>query len=63
MQRNEAIEIIKKIKDECSRADANCGGCIYHEIYGECPLVGNPETWDIQEGKTDAKFIQKKHVF
>lgn len=47
MQRNEAIEIIKKIKDECSRADANCDGCIYHETYGECPLVGNPETWDI----------------
>ena len=47
MQIPEAIEIIKKIKDECSIADANCGGCIYHKTYGECPLVGNPETWDI----------------
>ncbi len=47
MNRDEAIEILEKIKDECNGASSDCDGCIFQEIYGDCPLVGNPDTWDI----------------
>ncbi len=49
MQKDEAIEIIRKIKAECENSDDTCAGCIFYSISecGECPLVGNPDTWDI----------------
>lgn len=47
MERSEAIEILEKIKEECSNADASCEGCIFFEMYGDCPLIGNPSNWDI----------------
>jgi hypothetical protein len=47
MERQEAIEILEKIKEECSMASDDCSGCIFQEIYSDCPLIGNPQMWDL----------------
>lgn len=48
MNRAEAVTTAMKIKEECTAADNNCNGCIYRDIYDECPLVGNPQNWELE---------------